>query len=121
MLPPAAVLPIPAGTADLTLLTGPFLLRGWSFGETTGSAAGAANLYDGASASGVLVASVFLLQGTSTTSRGSDAGIIVRTGLFLDMLAGNLSGAVYYTPLTHLANREWALGEWSAEAFRPGA
>lgn len=121
MLPPAAVLPIPATSADLTLLTGAFILRGWNFGETTGAAAATANLYDGTATGTVLVASIFLASGTSTTTRGSDAGIIVRTGLYLDMLSGSLSGAIYYTPITELAHREWALGEWSAERFRPGA
>lgn len=118
MLPPAAVLPIVAGTADLTLLTGPFLLRGWSFGETTGSAAGTANLYDGSSASGVLVASINLASGGSNALSLGGAGVIIRTGLFLDRTAGNTSGAIYYTPLTRADHREWALGDWSIEHIR---
>lgn len=120
-LPPAAVLPIVATTTDLTLLTGPFVLRGWALAETTGSAAVTAELYDGNDENDVLVAPLFLLSGTSSVLWAADSGIILRTGLFLEMLSGSIEGAIYYTPLTRADHREWALGEWDITHVRAGA
>lgn len=120
-LPPAAVLPFATTSTDLTLLTGPFILRGWAFKETTGSAAATFELYDGPDDTTVLVVPINLATSESTRDWLTGNGIIIRTGLFLEMLTGSIKGTIWYTPIINVSDVAVAQGEWGDLFVRPGA
>lgn len=86
-----------ATTTDLQLYTATLEvpLMGWSVSETTGLAAASFDLYDGLDATGIMIASIALTAGQSTRDYLGPWGIMLRTGLFLDMLTGTVKGSVW--------------------------
>lgn len=120
MLPPAQVRPIAATSSDVQLLTGLFVLRGFVLTESTGAAVATAVLRDGTSTSGVAVAPVNLLQGTTFGLWMADTGTLVRTGLYLDMTAGSMAGTVWFTPVTHVDDIDIVTGEHGPYLMRSG-
>lgn len=119
-LPPAAILPFATTTVDVTLLTGPFILRGWALVETTGSAGAGCEFYDGADDTTVLGVPINLNASESTRDFIPGNGAILRTGLFLEMISGSIKGAIFYTPITNVADLQIATGEWGDLFVRPG-
>lgn len=119
-LPPAQHLDIAATSADVQLLTGLYVLRGWSVFETTGAAAASAILRDGAGTTSPIVAAVNLAQGTSATNTTGTGGLLIRTGLFLDMTAGSLSGSVWYNALTLIEGGVLIAGDEGAYLYDSG-
>lgn len=119
-LPPAQVLPVVATSADVQLLTGLFVLRGWSFAESTGSAAVTFELYDGTDETYPLVAAFGLAQATGTSLAIPGNGVIIRTGLFVEMLSGSVKGAVWYNAITHTADVELVTGDQGPYLVHPG-
>lgn len=86
-----------ATTTDLQLYTATLEvpLMGWSFAETTGAAAATFDVYDGLDATGILIAAITLPVGGSIQNYLGPWGIMLRTGLFLDMLTGSVKGSVW--------------------------
>ena len=97
---PARYISVPATTtADILMVTGRIVLMGWSLYEDAGSPAlASAVIRDGTTAAGALVAAIKMpLSGNSNLWLGDIdvGGIMLTTGLFFDMIAGSMSGAVY--------------------------
>ena len=92
---PVKPIPIPATSTDALALNRPALLMGWSLRETTGAAVAAVRLFSGTTAGGQLVASIALASGGSSDHATSDDGVFVTGGLFLDVVAGSVEGAIY--------------------------
>lgn len=119
-LPPAQLLPFDATSADVQLLTGLYVLRGWSVLETTGAAAASLLLRDGASTTAPVVASASLAQGTTSTSTTGTGGLLLRTGLYLDVTAGSVSGTVWYNAVTIIDGIAIVAGDEGGYIFEPG-
>ncbi len=98
---PAGYTVVPALTvADLAVVTGRVTLMGWSLMEDAGTPA-LASLYlrDGTTATAPIVAAIKVpASGNNSFWFGDidNGGIILKNGLFLDMVAGSVSGALYY-------------------------
>ncbi len=119
-LPPAQLLPFAATSADLTLYTGLMVLRGWSFAETAGATASFA-LYDGADDTTVQVVPINLIANETTRDLITGNGLLIRTGLFLEMFSGTIKGTIYFNPLLHADDHDWAIGDWGPYYVHPGA
>lgn len=119
-LPPAQVLPFAATSADVQLLTGLFVLRGWSMNETTGSAVATAVLRDGTSTSAPSVASIALASAGAASQWLSGNGVLLRTGLFLDITAGSAAGTIWYNAITHTTDVELVEGDQGPYFMHPG-
>lgn len=115
------VFPIATTTADAQPFTGACLLRGWSFRETTGSAAASLIIYDGPAAAGQIVAAIDLLASESTRDYPPGNGIMIRTTPFVDVTGGSIQGSLWLTPLTHRDDVEWAFGERGPYFTNPGS
>lgn len=70
-------------------------LCGWSFLETTGSAAATVEVYDGQDATGELLTVISLSSGQSTRDWVDRQGLEVRIGMFLRVTAGSVRGALW--------------------------
>lgn len=112
MLPPASAIPIAATTTDVLLCGNALLLRGWSLCETTGAGTAEVYLRDGTNATGLIVAHVTLKSSESTRDYPSFAGIGIRGGLYLDVVAGTVDGAVWVNVGTRVGMVELVDGEW---------
>ena len=88
-------IPLVTVTADTQLFTRQCYLRGWSIRENTGSAAAKLEFYDGLDANGTLLGALCLAQGTSDQANWSGGGIRCRIGLFVNVIAGSVRGAVF--------------------------
>lgn len=91
---------IPATTtADTQLITGQVSLVGLVVVEDAGTPAAASFvLRDGTSTSGAIVVPVKLALSSGVCywfGDVEDGGIIFKTGIFLDMIAGSINGAIY--------------------------
>lgn len=65
-MPPARQIDFGTLTAGTVLIGGPFILMGWAFKETTGSAQASCDLYSGSNNTGILTAPVTLNANEST-------------------------------------------------------
>lgn len=86
---------IPATGTSQKLFTRPCLLMGWSLRETTGSAAAAVVLFNGAGAGGPRVGEQQLASGASASQVGPADGIWCDTGLYLFFVSGSVEGSVW--------------------------
>lgn len=120
MLPPAQKLPFAATTTDLTLYTGTGVLLGWSFTETTGSAAAELTLNDGADDTCPEFFDITLSSGQSTRDYPPGNGLMIYTGLFLEVVSGSVKGTIWYLPITNALDLSWAHGELGVYNIRPG-
>jgi hypothetical protein len=111
LLPPAQPIGIPTTTADVTIIGGALLLRGWAWIETTGTAAATFDLVDGLDENGQLVVPFSLTAGQSTRDPLIGSGIEIKNGLFLEMLTGSIRGSVWVTPADRYGNYELLVGE----------
>lgn len=84
-------------TTDLLMWQGTLEvpLMGWSVVEPTGAAPATFDIYDGLDATGTLLASISLTSGQSTRDYLGPWGIMLRTGLFVDVLTGAIKGAMW--------------------------
>jgi len=86
------------GSNQLVATASPKLIyRGFSFRETSGSGSAVVRIYDGVNASGDVLDEVSL--GPSESARenyGSDDPMIAVVGIYVQVVAGAVSGSVRY-------------------------
>lgn len=91
---------VPAsGASRAFVLAGDFLIGGWSFLETTGAATATLELLDGDGNSGTTVAVISLAAGGSMSFHAPGRGIEVRSGLWLNAVAGSVRGSIWCADL----------------------
>ncbi len=105
------VFPVADTTVDVTPYIGAACLRGWSFQETTGGAGASLVIFDGPAAAGQIVAPITLLAGESTRDYPSGDGILLRTGATVVVVAGEIAGALWLTPLLFAEDVAFAFGQ----------
>ena len=87
--------PIPVTTVSQVLISGAVGLVGWSLRETTGAAVATVEFVDGGSAGGTIIGEVSLAAGASDTEPVSDKGVLARQGIYMRVIAGSVTGAIY--------------------------
>jgi hypothetical protein len=90
----ARPVPIEAGKR-VRLATSGGTLAGFSLRETTGVAVAVVNLRDGDDANAALVQTISLAPAESVRDWFGDRGISLYNGLFMDVAAGAVDGAVF--------------------------
>lgn len=95
---PALHIPLSAVSVSMLLVSTGVLLLGWSVLEPTGAAGFSAYLVNGEGADGDYGAVLGLAQGASATNTLGTRGVWLRRGLYLQILSGSVSGAIYYRP-----------------------
>lgn len=108
---PARSFPFAATAASLSIVNFSVILRGWSFRETTGSAAAALRIRDGSSATGEMVVPIGLLANESTRDFLAPDGLDIRVGVFIERVSGTFEGVIWYTPVTRDGEIELTQGE----------
>lgn len=93
----ARALQIVAGQPSGRLVSGPVVLWGYSFRESTGAAAAVVRIRDGQDLTGAIMLSVQLAAGLSDTSWATSPGVAGDVGLYLEVVSGAVEGAIYYT------------------------
>lgn len=93
------VIPFNNGAAAGVRDSGPGIIVGWSFAETSGTAVANLHLHDGTDASGPIIASISMLAGGGNTFGPGWPGIPVYNQLWSHNHAGTWEGAIYYVPL----------------------
>ena len=83
------------GGADTVLATSANRLLGWSLRETSGVASATVYLRDGTDDSGAMVAAIQLAAGESVRDSYFPGGLSLIAGLYVDVAAGQVEGAVY--------------------------
>ncbi|HLI74290.1 MAG TPA: hypothetical protein VKU86_10470 [Acidimicrobiales bacterium] len=83
--------PVASGILD----NGRGLITFWSFREATGSATAEVRLVDGSSAAGTEIAAISLAANESTRDAPPHPFIPYRTGLFLELVSGQVRGQVF--------------------------
>lgn len=83
------------GSADNQVTTKECRVVGWSLRESTGSANAALEFYDGPSEAAQIIGTVGLAQGMSDTQHLAEGGVRCRRGLFVEMITGSITGAVW--------------------------
>lgn len=92
---PTIAYPLLAVTTGKVLISRPCMIVGWTITEQTGSAVAKFQLWNGGSTGGVLVATVGLASAGSSVNPPTDDGILCESGVFLDIVSGQVQGAVY--------------------------
>lgn len=88
------------------------LLVGWSVRETSGAAGAVVEIRDG-SAAGELVGASSLPAGTSDTVWAGDRGVGVQGGLFVVLVSGAVSGALWAIPVERVGDgSEVPVADW---------
>lgn len=85
-------------TTGLILISGRGVLTGWAIKETTGAATAVMTVRDGLTSAGLTIAPINLAANESNREWFSDWGIAFSSGLFLDVTAGSVSGALWIIP-----------------------
>jgi hypothetical protein len=96
----AEIIDMPTTTASVSLITRSGVLYGWSFKETTGSAAASLALVDGTAENTQGIVSINLLANESTRDLGGQPGIWVNSGVYCHVLSGSVSGKIYFQALS---------------------
>jgi hypothetical protein len=109
-LPAARPIPISARTTDLQIAGGLTLLLGWSFRETTAAAGATFRLVDGTETGGAIVASITLTSNESTRDLIPAPGLACMSGLFLDVIAGEIEGSIWALEATQIGGLAFADG-----------
>jgi hypothetical protein len=89
-----AIEPQPASATGLAV-PGECLLAGWSFAESTGAAVATVDLFDGSGVGGAFLGRVDLAAGASREFACPYPGVHCENGLFVNVVAGAVLGAVY--------------------------
>lgn len=76
-------------------LAGALRLGGWSFVESTGAAAAQFEIWDGGALGGETVAVVSLDIGKSCDRSMPGLGLLVRSNLSINVIAGSIRGSVW--------------------------
>ena len=84
-----------ATAAGERLVSGPAILLGYSIRESTGAAAAAVRLRNGADATGAIVATIGLAASGSDTQMPTDPGLICDVGVWLEVVSGSVEGSVH--------------------------
>lgn len=92
--PPVLPVSIPAGQSG-AVTGGPTTLCGWSLRNTSAAAVAQIDLYDGADATGQLVATITLAANESTRDYLPQPGVTCRRGVYVNIVAGAVAGAVW--------------------------
>lgn len=87
--------PVPAAGGPVSYSPGTF--AGYSLRETAGAGA-VVNVYDGSDNNGLLLATVALAANESATELLTPHGPAFAVGLFVELAAGQVAGAVYLAP-----------------------
>lgn len=88
----------PATTTGIIVISGRGVLTGWAVKETGGAAPAVANVWDGTDNRGLLIAPINLAANESNREWFSDWGIAFSRGLFVEVTAGSVSGALWVIP-----------------------
>lgn len=83
------------GVSAASLVGGAVLLGGYSFIESTGAAPAQLDLIDGGSNGGILLVTISLGAGVSTTKITLGRGLAVSSGLFLKVNLGSVRGSLW--------------------------
>ena len=100
LVPAARHLTIPVTTVDLPLISGRVLVKGFTLRETTGTAAAAAQFLDGTAEGGDPFIECSLGINESVRDWFTEAGILIQSGVFLDVDSGSVQGSVWVIPET---------------------
>lgn len=92
---PRHAVPVVSQAASRKILTTECELMGWSLVEVTGTGAAEVWLYDGQDTTGSLVATISLAQSEADTMDLGLLGVACRGGLYLYVVQGEVSGAVW--------------------------
>jgi hypothetical protein len=85
-------------TTSAILLSGRGILKGWAFRETTGAAVATLNLWDGTANNGLMVAPLGLASAGHESIWLGELGVSFTRGLFLEVIAGSVVGALWVVP-----------------------
>lgn len=96
---PARSLPVKSGQASGQLIGPRAIVWGWNFTETTGAAVAAVRLWSGGGTGGTLLLSLKLASGASATQWTTGPGVLADGGVYLEVVAGSVEGAVYVHPI----------------------
>lgn len=88
-------IPLTVAPNPVTPLAGELLLGGWSFLETTGAAVALIELWDGGAPGGETVAVIALAAGASADRTCPGLGLLIRSGLTINVLAGSIRGSAW--------------------------
>lgn len=98
MIPPARSFATASPAVSGVLLNTAALIFGWSFRETTNSAIATVELYDGTGTNGQLLTSITLAINESTRDLMGGNGLEALGGIYLNVVAGSVKGAVWAVP-----------------------
>lgn len=87
-------IPLPALAVDAVLSAQGVRLVGWSLRETSLNPA-TVDLYTGGGTNGTRVASLTIAAGGSSVIAIPDGGVLCESGLFIEIVSGTLTGAVW--------------------------
>lgn len=111
----------PPSSGEFDVFVGAGILRGWAFFQSDGAGPAFLTIYDGPEAAGQVIAPISLVADESTRDYPPGNGIMVRTSLTIVTSGEDSTGSLWFTPLTHAADVEWAFGERGPYFARPGA
>jgi hypothetical protein len=117
IIPAARSLQLAATTTDVLLISGRVLLKGWAVRETTGAAVAAFTIRDGLGATGLMVAPVNLAANESSREWFGEAGLVLEGGVFIDVTAGSIEGAVWVIPESRIGRRQTPIVDEELDVF----
>lgn len=97
---PVIAIPVAALSAFAQISQRPCRLYGWSFLETTGAAPATLDLIDGGNASGASLSPFSLTAGQSTRDWLGKPGLLVQSGLSINVSSGTVRGTIWALLLT---------------------
>lgn len=97
---PIDTFPIDVTTDGFQLTSREGRLFGWSFVETTGSAAAQVRVIDGGNSGGLEIVNITLSAGQSTRDWLAKPGLRFRSGIYIDIVAGSIQGSIWPLLLT---------------------
>lgn len=92
---PATPVSIPVTTTSQNVETRSVRLMGYSFKESTGAATAQIAILDGGSVAGSPVVFIDLIANESTRDWFGPGGILIKSGLFLQVIAGSVTGVIW--------------------------
>lgn len=97
---PVRTLPIVGTAANVDITNRPCRLYGYQFIEITGSSPAVIRLLDGGDVNGAEIVSIALTAGQSTRDWFGQPGLLVESGVFLNVVSGAIRGAIWPLLLT---------------------
>lgn len=88
-----------AQSAPVEISSAGVLLLGWSVFESTGAAVASATLLNGTTSAADVASGFSLAAGGNSNSGPTTRGVMLERGLFLNILAGSVTGAIFYRRL----------------------